>query len=149
MAEVRFKRAAEKLGFEVKKASRKEDMHKHIDYWLLYTDRKHAVDVKGNNLPDEIWCEFKNVRGNPGWMYGNAHIIAFDMPEEGGFAVVDRQELAFWCEKNVKDEFVTDKRHAYRRKYSRKDREDVITKLNLHDLKCLESYRVWGYETDY
>ena len=80
-------------------------------------------------------------------MYGNAHIIAFDMPEEGGFAVVDRQELAFWCEKNVIDEFVTDKRHAYRRKYSRKDREDVITKLNLHDLKCLESYRVWDYET--
>ena len=149
MAEVRFKRAAEKLGFEVTKASRKEDMHKHIDYWLLYTDRKHAVDVKGNNLPDEIWCEFKNVRGNPGWMYGNAHIIAFDIPEEGGFAIVDRQELAFWCEKNVIDELVTDKRHAYRRKYSRKDREDVITKLNLHDLKCLESYRVWGYETDY
>ena len=149
MAEVRFKRAAEKLGFEVMKASRKEDMHKHIDYWLLYTDRKHAVDVKGNNLPDEIWCEFKNVRGNPGWMYGNAHIIAFYMPEEGGFAIVDRQELAFWCEKNVLDEFVTDKRHAYRRKYSRKDREDVITKLNLHDLKCLESYRVWDYETDY
>jgi len=149
MAEVRFKRAAEKLGFEVTKASRKEDMHKHIDYWLLYTDRKHAVDVKGNNLPDEIWCEFKNVRGNPGWMYGNAHIIAFDIPEEGGFAIVDRQELAFWCEKNVIDEFVTDKRHAYRKKYSRKDREDVITKLNLHDLKCLESYRVWGYETDY
>lgn len=149
MAEVRFKRAAEKLGFRVMKASRKEDMHKHIDYWLLYTDRKHAVDVKGNNLPDEIWCEFKNVRGNPGWMYGNAHIIAFDMPEEGGFAIVDRQELAFWCEKNVIDELVTDKQHAYRKKYSRKDREDVITKLNLHDLKCLESYRVWGYETDY
>jgi len=149
MAEVRFKRAAEKLGFEVRKASRKEDMYKHIDYWLVYTDRKHAVDVKGNNLPDEIWCEFKNVRGNPGWMYGNAHIIAFDIPEEGGFAVVDRQELAFWCEKNVIDEFVTDKKHAYRRKYQRKDREDVITKVNLRDLKCLESYRVWGYETDY
>ena len=100
MAEVRFKRAAERLGFKVMKASPKEDMHKHIDYWLIYTDRKHAVDVKGNNLPDEIWCEFKNVKGNPGWMYGNAHIIAFDMPEEGGFSVVDRQELAFWCEKN-------------------------------------------------
>lgn len=149
MAEVRFKRAAEKLGFKVMKSDPKEDMHQHIDYWLSYMDRKHAVDVKGNNLPDEIWCEFKNVRGNPGWMYGNAHIIAFDMPEEGGFAIVDRQELAFWCEKNVIDELVTDKQHAYRKKYSRKDRDDVITKLNLHDLKCLESYRVWGYETDY
>jgi len=131
------------------KAKPKEDMHQHIDYWLLYSDRKHAVDVKGNNLPDELWCEFKNVRGNPGWMYGNAHIIAFDMPEEGGFVIVDRQELAFWCEKHVKDEVVTDKRDAYLKKYTRKDRQDVITKLNLRDLSLLQSYRVWPYETDY
>ena len=52
------------------------------------------------------------------------------------------------CEKNVADVFV-DKRDAYRKKYQRKDRLDVITMLNLHDLKELESYRVWPYETDY
>ena len=149
MAEVRFKRAAERLGFKVMKASPKEDMHKHIDYWLIYTDRKHAVDVKGNNLPDEIWCEFKNVKGKPGWMYGNAHIIAFDMPEEGGFSVVDRQELAFWCEKHVRDIFVKDKKDAHLKKYTRRDRLDVITRLNLEDIKLLQSYRVWPYETDY
>ena len=149
MAEVRFKRAAERLGFKVMKASPKEDMHKHIDYWLIYTDKKHAVDVKGNNLPDEIWCEFKNVKGKPGWMYGNAHIIAFDMPEEGGFSVVDRQELAFWCEKNVRDVFVKDKKDAHLKKYTRRDRLDVITRLNLEDIKLLQSYRVWPYETDY
>ena len=149
MAEVRFKRAAERLGFKVMKATPKEDMHKHIDYWLLYSDRKHAVDVKGNNLPDEIWCEFKNVKGNPGWMYGNAHIIAFDMPEEGGFVIVDRQELAFWCEQNVKDVIVKDKKDAHLKKYTRRDRLDVITRLNLEDLKLLQSYRVWPYETDY
>jgi len=149
MAEVRFKRAAERLGFKVMKATPKEDMHKHIDYWLLYSDRKHAVDVKGNNLPDEIWCEFKNVRGNPGWMYGNAHIIAFDMPEEGGFVIVDRQELAFWCEQNVRDVIVKDKKDAHLKKYTRRDRLDVITRLNLEDLKLLQSYRVWPYETDY
>lgn len=150
VAEIRFVRAARKKGLLVTKSTHTEDKHDHIDYWLALSQNKRwGVDVKGNNLPDEIWCEFKNVKGNPGWMYGNAHIIAFDMPEEGGFAIVDRQELAFWCEKNVIDELVTDKQHAYRKKYSRKDREDVITKLNLHDLKCLESYRVWGYETDY
>jgi hypothetical protein len=112
-------------------------------------DRKHSVDVKGNNLPDEIWCEFKNVKGEAGWMYGNAHIIAFDMPEEGGFSVVDRHELAFWCEKNVRDELVSNKHDAYLKKYTRKDRSDVITRINLRDLKLLESYRVWYYETDY
>ena len=132
------------------KSSHTEDRHSHIDYWLaLSGQKKWGVDVKGNNLPDEIWCEFKNVQGNPGWMYGGAAIIAFDMPEEGGFAIVDRAELALFCEKHVSDETVTDKRHAYLKKYTRKDREDVITILKLHDLKNLLSYRVWNYDQRY
>ena len=148
VAEIRFRRAAESLGLLVKKSSHTEDMHQHIDFWLAIEEdgKKWGVDVKGNNLPDEIWCEFKNVRGNPGWMYGGARIIAFDMPEVGGFAIVNRDELAFWCEKNVLDESVTNKADAYRRKYTRKDRQDVITKLNIYDIKELQSFRVWEYD---
>lgn len=150
VAEVRFVRAARNKGLLVTKSTHTEDRHDHIDYWLALSGSKRwGVDVKGNNLPDEIWCEFKNVRGNPGWMYGGATIIAFDMPEEGGFSIVDREELAFFCEKHVKDEVVTDKRHAYLKKYTRKDREDVITILKLHDLKSLLSYRVWAYDKKY
>ena len=150
VAEVRFVRAAEMKGFTVTKSSHTEDRHQHIDYWLaLKKDQKWGVDVKGNNLPDEIWCEFKNVGGNPGWMYGGASIIAFDMPEEGGFAVVDRLDLAAWCERYVADEAVTKKDDAYLKKYTRKDRKDVITILKLHDIKSLMSYRVWKYNKDY
>jgi len=151
VAEVRFVRAARNKGLLVAKSSHTEDIHEHIDYWLAMSKngKRWGVDVKGNNLPDEIWCEFKNVQGNPGWMYGGATIIAFDMPEEGGFAIVDREELAFFCEKHVKDEVVTDKREAYLRKYTRKDRQDVITILKLHDLKGLMSYRVWLYDQNY
>lgn len=143
-------RAARHKGLLVTKSTHTEDRHDHIDYWLALKDGgKWGVDVKGNNLPDEIWCEFKNVRGNPGWMYGGATIIAFDMPEEGGFSIVDRQELALFCEKHVSDEVVKDKRNAYLKKYTRKDREDVITILKLHDLKSLLSYRVWIYDKKY
>lgn len=151
VAEVRFIRAARKKGLLVTKSSHTEDRHEHIDYWLALSrdKRKWGVDVKGNNLPDEIWCEFKNVAGNPGWMYGGATIIAFDMPEEGGFSIVDRQELAFFCEKNVSPEIVTDKKEAYLKRYTRKDRKDEITILKLHDLKTLVSYRVWVYDQDY
>jgi hypothetical protein len=126
-------------------------MHMHIDYWMQYegVDGKWGVDVKGNNLPDEIWCEFKNVAGNPGWMYGGAKIIAFDMPEEGGFSIVDREDLASYCEKNVEDVFVSDKRDSYKKKYTRKDRQDVITTLKLLDLKSLDTYRVWRYFKGY
>jgi len=151
MAEVRFQRSARAKGLFVTKSSRNEDMHQHIDYWLAMSESgsKWGVDVKGNNLPDEIWCEFKNVAGNPGWMYGGATIIAFDMPEEGGFSIVDREELALFCEKNVKDEAVTDKKNAYLKRYTRKDRQDVITILKLHDIKTLVSYRVWEYDQNY
>ena len=150
VAEVRFIRAAEQLGFQVTKGTRKDDMHLHVDYWIAHGDsKKWGVDVKGNNLPDEIWCEFKNVQGNPGWMYGGSNIIAFDLPEEGGFSIVNTRELKEYCETNVSDEMVDHKSKAYKKMYSRKDRDDVITKLKLSDLKTLLSYRVWKYFSDY
>ena len=150
VAEVRFVRAARKKGLLVTKSSHTEDRHEHIDYWLAIKDGgKWGVDVKGNNLPDEIWVEFKNVRGDKGWLYGGASIIAFDMPEEGGFSIVDREELALFCEKHVKDEAVTNKKDAYLKRYTRKDRQDVITILKLHDIKTLLSYRVWDYDQKY
>ena len=105
--------------------------------------------MKGSNLPDEVWCEFLNVQGNPGWLYGGAGIIAFEMPEEGGFSVVKRKELALWCEENVDDVIVRDKRDSYLKKYTRVGNDDVITKIYLSDLKSLSSYRVWKYFTDY
>lgn len=150
VAEVRFIRAAENLGLTVKKSSHTEDIHDHVDYWLALNDKgKWGVDVKGNNLPDEIWVELKNVRGNPGWIHGGATIIAFDMPEEHGFSVVDRLELKEWVYENVEQKVVDHKRDAYRKLYTRKDRQDVITKVILQDIRMLDSYRVWKYFLDY
>ena len=150
VAETRFKRAAEELGLKVMKSRSSEDIHMHVDYWLSFEGgSNHGVDVKGNNLPDEIWCEFKNVNGSPGWMYGHSSIIAFDMPEEGGFCVVDTKDLKKYCEDHVEDVMVTDKADAYKKKYQRKNREDVITRINLSDLKSISSYRIWKYKTNY
>ena len=151
VAEIRFLRAARNKGLLVTKSSHTEDIHEHIDYWLAMspTGKRWGVDVKGNNLPDQIWCEFQNVRGDKGWLYGGATIIAFDMPEEGGFAIVDRQELAFFCEKHVSDETVTKYKNAYLKRYTREGKKDVISLLKLHDIKTLVSYRVWEYDRKY
>lgn len=150
VAEVRFRRCAQHLGFDVRKSNDEDDMHLHIDFWLSKDgEGKWGVDVKGNNLPNEIWCEFKNVRGERGWMYGGATIIAFDMPEEGGFSIVNRKELKDYCEENVQDINVSHKKNAYKKKYTRQGRGDVITSLSLKDLKSLPSYRVWKYFTEY
>ena len=80
---------------------------------------------------------------------GGAHYIAFDMPEEGGFSIVSREELAFYCEKHVKNEFVESANDAYLKKYQRDGRKDVITKLRLDDLQSMLSYRVWEYDQKY
>ena len=106
-----------------------------------------SVDVKGNNLPDEIWCEFKNVHGRDGWMRGRASIIAFEMPEEGGFCVVNRDKLLEWCNENISDVLVDSKDVAYKKKYTRANRKDVVTKIYLDDLRSIESFRVWKYRT--
>jgi len=150
VAEVRFVRAAEEKGLQVTKSSRSDDMHKHVDYWLAINEEgKWGVDVKGNNLPDEIWVELQNVGGNPGWLKGEAAIIAFDMPEEGGFSVVSRVDLLEYVNQNVSTEVVKDKRNAYKNLYQRRDRQDLITILHLRDIRKLDSYRVWKYFEDY
>ena len=150
VAEARFQRAAEKLGLKVIKSQKDQDIHLHVDYWLSHDGgSNHGVDVKGNNLPDEIWCEFRNVNGDPGWMYGYASIVAFDMPEEGGFCVVDTKDLRKYCEDHVEDVVVTHKSNAYKKKYQRKNRQDIITRIYLSDLKAISSYRVWEYNKDY
>lgn len=143
-------RAAEEKGLQVTKSSRSDDMHKHVDYWLAINEEgKWGVDVKGNNLPDEIWVELQNVGGNPGWLKGEAAIIAFDMPEEGGFSVVSRVDLLEYVNQNVSTEVVKDKRNAYKNLYQRRDRQDLITILHLRDIRKLDSYRVWKYFEDY
>ncbi len=150
VAEVRFVRAAEEKGLQVTKSSRSDDIHKHVDYWLaMDNNRKWGVDVKGNNLPDEIWVEIQNVGGNPGWLHGEASIIAFDMPEEGGFSVVKRVDLLEYVNQNVSSEVMKNKRDAYKKLYQRKDRQDLITNVHLRDLRKLETYRVWKYFDDY
>lgn len=148
-SELRFVSTAKAMGFEVEKSSSDVDIFFHIDYFLTYDGQgPWGVDVKRESTSDEIWCEFKNVKGEDGWMYGKANIIAFDMPEMAGFVVVDRIDLVMWCEQHVPLEYTSLKKDAYRKRYTRSGRNDEITKINLVDISSLESYRTWDYSPD-
>tara|TARA_R100000234_G_scaffold98186_1_gene66676 strand:+ start:146 stop:667 length:522 start_codon:yes stop_codon:yes gene_type:complete len=130
----------------IRKSTREEDIELHVDFW----HDKDGVDVKGNNLPDEIWVEFRNVHGDLGWLLGEAKWIAFELCELGGFVRVDRQELLDWCLNNIEfNEYVLYKRDAYKKIYQRKNRKDKITMLVLDDLRQLNSYEVIKYRQSY
>ncbi|NQZ74582.1 MAG: hypothetical protein HRT61_00460 [Ekhidna sp.] len=126
------------------KSSREDDINKHIDFYF----GESSVDVKGDNMLDEIWVEIKNVRGENGWLFGEAEWIAFDMPELQGFACVKRVDLVELV-KEVVDKVYTTKAKAYRKLYQRKDREDVITLLVHRDIRSIPSYMVMKYSMEY
>lgn len=143
--EERFSDIAKSRGYSVIKTDSKTDVRLHIDLYMMKDEDVLGVDVKGKNLVNQIWCEFKNVAGDRGWMYGEADIIAFDMTEMDGFCLVDRTDLVNFCEEEVEDKIVYSKSQAYRKKYQRYERKDQITPLDIGDLKSLSSYRFWGY----
>lgn len=130
----------------IRKSTREEDIELHVDFW----HDNDGVDVKGNNLPDEIWVEFRNVHGDLGWLLGQAKWIAFEMCEVGGFVRVKRQELLNWCLGNVDfNDYVLRKSDSYRKIYQRKNRKDKITMLVLDDLLELDSCEIIKYKQSY
>ena len=74
-------------------------------------------------------------------MYGKADKIAFET--EAGFLMVDREELAKWCEEKV--DFKKAVRTPYAaiyKVYTRKGREDLITRIKTEDIRSLSSCRL-------
>ena len=139
-----FISACTKLGYSCIKSDIKTDIYQHIDFFIDRPNGRVSVDVKGKNTIDSIWVEFKNVKGNQGWLYGKANYIAFDMPELNGFVMVGRNELKDRCEQIIEKVFVS-KNEAIRKLYTRMDRMDVIAQIQLNDIKDLKSYRLISY----
>ena len=164
-AEATFVALATKRGYSPRKTSKQDDMRKHVDYVLKAKGKSGkpvelGVDVKamkriqrrvvkGGELAkvqDEWhWIELKNVQGKHGWVYGEAHFIAFE--RENDFILVNRQELVDWLGSSKKIRydlpFVTLAKLAKYKIYQRKGRRDEITQIRTEDLLSLKSAKIW------
>lgn len=149
-AEFAFERLAKKKGWVVNKAHQQEDMYEHFDYIIFKDGEVHRVEVKSRkriNRHDEIfqddyiWIELENVRGDKGWLYGTADLIAFE--EENDFKLVKREDLVRIVELLVKPEKVESPYKALYRLYNRNNRGDKLTLIRSVDLeKAL--WEVWS-----
>ena len=154
-AEQIFDQIAESKNLEVKNARRRENIHKHIDKYVTGENDKRvetwSVDIKArkktsrsdSDAQDEwIWIEFQNVRGNLGWLYGEADNIAFETQDS--FVIVDRKSLIDYVEnavdmgKPVRKSFL-----AKYKTYQRAGRNDLLTMVELS--KIIENCKhfVW------
>lgn len=149
-AEVAFDKAMKAMGCNVQESSKYENRVKHIDRWIVplkWVDksgwRKHsvAVEVKGmkrisrgspNPQSKWLWVEFKNVAGGPGWLYGDAMLLATEV--EDGFYLLYLKSLREWAEWKVdRDAKVQYPNQAKYKSYSRKDRDDEMSLIQLED----------------
>ena len=70
-AENKFKNLMETRGNTCVKSNRNDDIKKHIDFYV----NQFSVDVKGNRHLQTVWLEIKNVKGDKGWLQGEADLI--------------------------------------------------------------------------
>ena len=150
-AEQIFDQIAESKNLEVKNARRRENLHKHIDKYVTQESKTWSVDIKArkktsrsdSDAQDEwIWIEFQNVRGNLGWLYGEADNIAFETQDS--FVIVDRKSLIDYVENAV--DMAKPVRKSYLAKYKtyqRAGRNDLLTMVELS--KIIENCKhfVW------
>jgi len=154
-AEQFFEQIALSKNLEVKTAKRRDNMHKHIDKYITQDNegKLHtwSVDIKARKKTsrndsqaqdDWIWIEFQNVRGNTGWLYGDADRIAFETQDN--FTIVEKDSLIKYVE-NVVDmgKSVKYSSQAQYKTYRRAGRNDLLTMVELSEIKKNCNHFVW------
>ena len=131
------------LGGDCEKSSKEEDMFKHIDFWWNSPKKgRIGIDVKGikkknrkdKEVDDSIhWVEIQNVRGNKGWIYGDAMYIAFRTLSQIIFVKTDVLRTLSE-EKVVGKELVYNNPKSFYTPYQRWQRQDIVYKIPTEDL---------------
>lgn len=139
--EQHFGQLMENLGHVVIKATTEEDIHEHWD--LSYDNIK--VDVKMTKrvhrydpLPDENfhYLEYQNVKGDPGWLYGQADKIAFEIEEY--FILIAKLDLTHFFNKKNTNPNISETPLLYRLYRRRNDGDqDIVMLVKTIDLLML------------
>ena len=148
--EFNFTVEAVKRGYEIIKATDKEDRTEHWDFRVKMDNNVFKVDAKARKAlsrggePQDEWIllEKTNVAGKPGWLYGEADYISFEQSD--CFILCPRTELvALW--KEIVDETILARRAEDAKGviYTRRDRFDIISYVKNTDVKKRLGVIIW------
>lgn len=139
-AENLFSELMKDRGNKCVKSNKQDDIKSHIDFYVENEKGESiTVDVKGNRYLKTIWLELKNVRGEKGWLECCADYIVFDIIELKSFCFFLREDLYIYA--NQFKDIAKDK-YDYKKRYTRKDREDVLIKVTYDDIKNLQKAKI-------
>lgn len=137
--EVVFGNMISKYG-EVIYANRDQDIYEHWDLKLIREGKETKFDVKAckkvkrtdENVNDEIhWVELKNVRGNHGWLYGDADYFVFETIKT--WIMVKKVKLQKMIDEKCDKASRVQYPELYKM-YQRYGRQDLITLIMTLDL---------------
>jgi len=143
--EVNFSELLEIRGIKYRKATR-EEQFKHIDYITSFgtidVKARKKINRSDNSHQEEfVWLEFKNVRGNKGWLCGDTDIISFE--REKDFILMFRIDLLRWAQGRCDlNQLVSNSRDALYKGYTRKGRKDLISIVKIVDILEIP-HKIW------
>ena len=142
-AEQLFIVLAVKSGWKISASSKDENIDEHWDFLIEKDKESFKVEVKSKkriNRSDKdeqialIWVELRNVKGDTGWLFGKADLIAFE--KEKSFIFVKRLDLIALVNKKVNlVAKVRDPKDALYKIYTRVGRKDKLTLLPSNDIE--------------
>ena len=121
-------------------ATKKEDMFEHWDVAGDFNGKHSKFDVKALKKinrhdeefqDDHAWVEGVNVRGDKGWLQGNANYIVFE--KNNAWMIVHRQQLFDWTTQQIIHHGYQKGKEPYKI-YQRQGRKDKITLIKYSDI---------------
>lgn len=153
-AEEWFISLARREGWTVTPAPREANMHEHWDFEIVKDNYHRKVEVKALKRQsrsdaalnqDWVWIEFRNVRGEAGWLFGKSNWIAFET--ERTFLIVDRHDLYQLVRRIVDRKASVDSaKEAKYKTYTRAGRPDQIAQVQLADIRKIRKLE-WEKKT--
>lgn len=126
-----------------KQSSKTQDMYEHIDLIWKYNNKIVTFDVKSakklhrsDSLPNYNinWIELQNVRGNKGWLFGEADYIAFECLKD--WLIVRRTDIINLINSKVTNQSISKSKDFYTY-YQRDNRQDIVVKVPMNDLRII------------
>jgi len=152
-AEGLFAEIAQRSGWRVSPSAQDENIDGHWDFQIEQAEAVFKVEVKSSKRihrndnaaqAEFIWVELRNVRGEVGWLFGKADLIAFE--NRTSFVFVRRLDLLKVI--NQKVNLVAKVKHpddALYKIYTRAGRRDKLTLLPASDIEEIK-FMEWKKE---